>query len=74
MEREIFSIRCYGKGELARIYFPTLSQQAASRKMRRWICRCKELYHALEESSYSWACKTYSAREVRLIVKYLGEP
>ena len=47
MEEVKFYVRCYDKIELARMYFPNLSNPVSVAKLRR---------------------------EVRLIVRYLGEP
>ena len=59
---EPFVIRPYLKSELAHLYNPYVPLVYAMRKMREWIRNNKELYDA------------YSARQVRLIVRYLDEP
>ena len=75
-EEEKFIVRCYGKSELANLYFPNLRPEIASQKLKRWIRKCKALFEELtkEEFGYRVTDKNYTAREVKLIVYYLGEP
>lgn len=75
-EMELFVVKCYGKSELAQMYFPGLRRETAVQKLKRWIRKCSELSGELnkEEYGYRVQTRTYSAREVRLIVHYLGEP
>lgn len=75
-KEEKFTIRCYGKSELAVLYFPGLRPEIALQKLKRWIKKCKTLPEELtkEEYGYRLADKNYTAREVKLIVYYLGEP
>ena len=75
-EERIFIARCYGKAELAHLYFPELNREIATRKLNRWIKKCTGLHEELtqEEFSYCPLMKTFTAREVRIIVHYLGEP
>ena len=76
MENEIFTVRCYSKSELAMMYFPELSQEMASQKLKRWIRRCTPLMGELAECGFSTSScrKDLTPREVRLIVRHLGEP
>ena len=46
MENEIFTVRCYSKSELAMMYFPELSQEMASQKLKRWLIYDKILFKA----------------------------
>ena len=46
----------------------------AMRKMREWIRNNKELYDAMYSGGEGKNDHAYSARQVRLIVKYLDEP
>ncbi len=74
MEENGMIIRCYGKSELALLYFPKLESDSAVRKLMRWIKRCTDLMDELLKLNYQPVNKAFSAREVRLIVFYLGEP
>ena len=74
MVREPFPLHIYRKQELAMIYFPDLSKEAASRNLRRWIEHCSELSKSLQEIGYDKNRKFFLRNEVQLIVYYLGEP
>ena len=56
MTDETFTIRAYGKSELAMMYFPDLSKETAIRKL------------------ISKKLRSYTPKQVRLIVEELGEP
>ena len=73
---EKFIVICYGKSELAILYFPALRPEIALQKLKRWIKKCKALFNELtkEEYGYRSSDKNYTAREVKLIVHYLGAP
>ena len=71
---EPFVIRSYLKSELAHLYNPYVPLVYAMRKMREWIRNNKELYDAMYSGGEGKNDHAYSARQVRLIVKYLDEP
>jgi hypothetical protein len=71
---EPFRVHCYTKQRLALLYFPHRSPSSASNGLRRWIRRCAPLMEELERAGSRPLDKMLSAREVRLIVYYLGEP
>lgn len=76
MTTQHFIIRCYTKQELAMIYFKHTTRAIAVAHLRRWMARCKGLMADLkgDQNLYNPRCKTLSAREVRIIVRHLGEP
>lgn len=74
MEEVKFYVRCYDKIELAKMYFPHLSHAVSVAKLRRWVRNCLPLMKELMEGDFHPKLKMFSAREVRLIVRYLGEP
>ena len=74
MEDIRFSVRCYDKVELARMYFPKLSNTVAVAKLRRWVHNCAPLMKELLLGDFHPKLKMYNAREVRLIVHFIGEP
>lgn len=74
MQEDRFVIRCYDKCELAKLYFPTLEEYAAVDKLRRWIRKCGPLMDEIQEADFRPKLKMYTGREVRLIVRHLGEP
>ena len=70
-----FPIRSYGKSELALLYFPTAtSKHTAVSHLMSWIRRCAPLNDELYDNGYRPTNKLFSAREVRLITQYLGDP
>ena len=69
MKDEPFTIRAYGKGELAMIYFPKLSPESAANKFRTWLKLNPRLKHLVSRSS-----NDYTPKQVKLIVDELGEP
>ena len=46
---EHFQIRTYGKGELAQLYNPHVTQAAACRKLMHWISLQPQLQEVWEE-------------------------
>ena len=64
-----FEIRSYGKSELAMIYFPELTQDAAMKKLNNWLRINPRLRHLINAS-----IKNYTPKEVRLITEEVGKP
>ena len=61
--------------DLAKLYFPEMSDVEAVRSLRRWIEGCPDLVAALEEQSMPFKKnRNLSARQVRIIMEYLGDP
>ena len=61
--------------DLAKLYFPDMSDVEAVRSLRRWIEGCPQLMSALDELSMPYKkCRILSARQVRIIMEYLGDP
>lgn len=72
---ENFNIRAYTKKELALLYFPTAqSPHTAVNHLMAWVRRCTELTRKLEAMGMQKRAKSFTPREVRAIVEYLGEP
>ena len=70
-----FEMRSYSKKELALLYFPTAATpHAAVTHLMSWIRRCTPLAAELEKQGCHKTAKWFLAREVRLIIHYLGEP
>ena len=64
-----FTIRAYGKSELAMKYFPNLSPESASNKFRNWLRINPRLRELISRSS-----RDYTPKQVRRIVEEIGEP
>jgi hypothetical protein len=65
---------CMRKQELALLYAPDLTPHAAVNRLMDWVRRNPNLCSELEKSGYRKTAKMLSARQVRLIVYFLGEP
>lgn len=74
MKERKMNVKCYGKSELAHLYFPELEIKSAVRRLMRWITRCTDLMEELLKVNYQPRSQIFSAKEVRLIIFYLGEP
>ena len=61
--------------DLAIMYFPDKSPDQAVRNLRRWIENCTDLVAALKEIGMPRKHKKdLTARQVRIIMEYLGDP
>ena len=67
-----FTIRAYGRMELAQLYSPELTDIAAYRKMKKWIERCPGLQQRLYDLGYQPEHRSYTPLEGRVIVDALG--
>ena len=73
MDKE-FIIRAYTKKELALCYFPNSLPRTAVNHLMAWIRRCTPLWQQLLASGYEATSKSFTPRQVRAIVEYLGDP
>jgi hypothetical protein len=71
---EHFRIRCYGKGELALVYFPGKSPKVASKAFKKFIDEHPGLTEKLAKTGLKPLSKTYTPAQVKLIIEALGEP
>ena len=72
---EQFKTQSYSKSALARKYFPeAASAHTAVNHLMAWIKRCRPLAEALSATGYQKLAKTFTPKEVDLIIEYLGEP
>lgn len=69
MTDETFTIRAYGKSELAMMYFPDLTKETAMKKLRFWLSINPRLKKLISKK-----IRSYTPKQVRLIVEELGEP
>lgn len=67
-------VRSYGRTQLAKIYFPDMSRDAAYRKLKSWITGCKDLMQELAKLGYNWHNRSFTPAQVAVIYEYLGEP
>lgn len=70
-----FIIQEYGKSELALLYFPKAqTAKGALSNLNSWINQNRELKAALRACGMSPRSKSYTPKEVALILYYIGEP
>ncbi len=69
-----FKIKCYGVGELACLFLPTLNNRSASNQFRAWIKKNEILKQALVEAGFQNRQKIYTPKQVQIIIEYLGAP
>lgn len=73
-ELKEFKIRAYGKLELAQLYLPHLRPIGAKLALLRWINGDQELLDKLKDTGYHKLQKSFTPRQVRLILEYLDAP
>lgn len=69
MKQETFTIRAYGKSELALLYSPELTKDAALKRLRNWLRVNIRLRHLLNVKG-----TVYTPKQVKMIVEEVGEP
>ena len=74
MNMEDFKIRMYTKKELALMYFPESIPRTAVNHLMAWIHLCTPLWDELLKMGYCKTSKSFSPKQVKAIVEYLGEP
>ncbi len=62
------------KKELALRYFPDSTPRTAVKHLMAWIARCSPLCDTLRQSGYRPTDKSFTPRQYRAIVEYLGDP
>lgn len=71
---EKFRIRSYGFGELAQMYFPSISKKSAAAQFRRWIRTSKTVLPILENLGYRIGNRLLTPAHVKVLVDEFGEP
>ena len=71
---ENFTIRAYTKKELALLYFPDSTPGTAVKHLMVTIRRNDMLWDELQAMGYYNRRKTFTPREVRAIIDWLGAP
>ncbi len=71
---ENFAIRAYTKKELALLYFPDSTPDTAVKHLMVTIRRNDMLWDELQAMGYYNRRKTFTPREVRAIIDWLGAP
>jgi hypothetical protein len=69
-----FKIKSYGFGELAQMYFPSISKKSAAAQFRKWVRTSKTALPMLEKLGYKIGNRLLTPAQVELIVNEFGEP
>ena len=69
-----FKIKSYSKGELAQLYSPNLTENAARAKLMKWIDMQPALVEQLRALGFTRNSKVLTPLMVRYIVEAIGEP
>jgi len=64
----------YSKHFLAQAYAPGLTKKAALNRLAQWIHQNRRLMMLLKRRGYYVTQKKFTAEQIKLIYKYLGEP
>ena len=72
MER--FRIKPYGFGELAQMYYPDHNYSSALQLFRREMHETRGMWAAMVAEGYKENTKILTRSQVKVIVKFLGEP
>ena len=73
-KEETFKLRAYGFGELAQLYFPSISKKSASAPLRRWIKMSKTVMPLLLNLGYKSGNRLFTPAHVKVIIDEFGEP
>lgn len=75
MKNGSFKIRPYGRTELAQLYSPCITPEAAWKKLRAWIGYHPQLPGTLRNLGYDQRRqRVFTPSQVRAIVEAIGEP
>ena len=75
MNEPNFRIRPYSKRELAKLYFPdTNNEESAIANLRNLMKHNPDLNKKKKGAYYKTYNKTFTPRQIGIIVQYLGEP
>ena len=74
MNEASFKVRAYGCGELAQLYFPSISKKSASAQLRRWNKMSKTVMPLLLNLGYKSGNRLFTPAHVKVIVDEFGEP
>lgn len=76
MRKETFTVPhgAMGKGELAHLYLPNITERSATNCLTRWINNHPVLRTELEATGLKPKQKMLTPLQVSIIIKYLGEP
>ena len=71
---EHFKIKPYPFGELAQMYYPDHPYDSALRLFRREMHETRGMWESMKEVGYKEYTKVLTRAQVKVIVRFLGEP
>jgi len=74
MRKIQFTIRQYGRTELAQLYCPDIQPESAWVKLKLWISQHPGLNGHLHALGYDGRSRSFTPAQVRAITDALGEP
>lgn len=74
MKENTFRVKSYSKTELARMYNPCMCDRSAQYTLMQWIDHNIELTKQLIKTGFRKADRTFTPKQVEIIVEHLGEP
>ena len=69
-----FEIKDYNFGELAQMYYPDHNYQSALLLFRREMHETRGMWEAMQDVGYKENTKVLTRGQVKVIVRFLGEP
>ncbi|MCD7977110.1 MAG: DUF4248 domain-containing protein [Tannerellaceae bacterium] len=69
-----FKPKSYGWQELASMYSPEILPKSAAKRLKRWILTNTQLYTDLINLGWREGHRLLTPGQVRVVVRYLGEP
>jgi hypothetical protein len=69
-----FKIKSYGYGELAQMYFPSISKKSASIQLSKWLKLNANLKSKLQSVGFKSGQKILTPKQVDIIISFIGEP
>ena len=64
----------YTKFQVAMLYFPDQSYDAASRRLRKWIAEDPALLKALKAAGYTPAQRHFTEEQYGILREFIGDP
>ena len=69
-----FKLQSYGFSQLAQLYYPDRTPRGAATLFRKEMHETRGLWDALQETGYKEYSKVFTRSQVRVLVRFLGEP
>lgn len=74
IDMDDFTVREYGRMELAQLYCPGIAPESAWKKLRRWIALHPGLPERLAALGYDGHTRSFTPAQVQAIIDAIGRP